>query len=109
MLPNSGKIKRDKNGIRILDNIKTIPATTVERLDVWDKTNGRCFYCGKKLQTKYYHKRNYMTIDHIIPLSKDGPDTLDNKVPSCKSCNFLKGDMELILPAPAPDSEAGGV
>lgn len=34
-----------------------------------------------------------MTIDHIIPKSKGGKDTLDNLQPMYPQCNTLKGDI----------------
>lgn len=38
----------------------------------------------------------HLQIDHITPVSKDGPDTLDNKMFLCGPCNRLKSnDKEL--------------
>lgn len=34
-----------------------------------------------------------ITVDHIIPLSKGGPDTLENKQPMCCICNGKKGNQ----------------
>lgn len=31
-------------------------------------------------------------LDHYIPLSRGGPDALDNLIPLCKSCNASKND-----------------
>jgi 5-methylcytosine-specific restriction endonuclease McrA len=33
-----------------------------------------------------------MTIDHILPRSKGGKDTLENLQPMCSSCNAKKAD-----------------
>lgn len=46
-----------------------------------------CCYCGstEKLQ-----------MDHLIPKSKGGPDTGDNIVWSCRSCNISKRDSDVI-------------
>ncbi len=41
-----------------------------------------CIYCGAKRDLSY---------DHLIPLSRGGPDTPDNLVLACKSCNSSKG------------------
>jgi 5-methylcytosine-specific restriction endonuclease McrA len=37
-------------------------------------------------------KKVLMTVDHIIPLSKGGKNTLENKQPMCVECNQTKGD-----------------
>ena len=53
------------------------------------RDNFKCQYCGKGISL-----RN-ATRDHVIPLSKGGPNTLDNIVASCKACNGLKDNMSL--------------
>lgn len=45
-----------------------------------------CAYCGKPSQR--------LTIDHVIPLSKGGPHTIQNIVPACNPCNSSKKDRE---------------
>lgn len=44
---------------------------------------GRCHYCGTD---------GPMHADHRVPLSRGGPNTIDNIVPSCRSCNSRKHD-----------------
>lgn len=51
------------------------------------RQNGLCAYCGR------HRNRKYMTVDHIIPLSKGGSDSVDNLQCTCKLCNNLKSDM----------------
>ncbi len=46
-----------------------------------------CTYCGRWLTL------DDMTVDHIQPTLRGGPDTLDNTVVSCLACNAKKGDM----------------
>lgn len=46
-----------------------------------------CTYCGAS--------ERYLTVDHVIPLSKGGTDTRDNKVPACKPCNGEKANILL--------------
>lgn len=53
------------------------------------RDNFKCQYCGKGISL-----RN-ATRDHVVPLSKGGPNTLDNIVASCKSCNGIKDNMSL--------------
>lgn len=55
-----------------------------KRLVVYEMMNGRCAYCGKKISL--YE----MTVDHIKPQSKNGPNTIDNMFCTCKKCNETK-------------------
>ena len=63
----------------------------IQRL--WNE-NPNCFYCGLKTNLNY-GKTNWLhaTIDHVIPLSKGGGDTRENRVLACKGCNFAKSNM----------------
>ena len=45
--------------------------------------NDECHYCGE-FATQ---------VDHIVPYSRGGADTLDNLVPACESCNMEKLDF----------------
>jgi len=46
-----------------------------------------CYYCKCNLDD--YSR----TTDHLIPESQGGIRSNSNKVPSCRDCNQLKGDM----------------
>jgi hypothetical protein len=46
------------------------------------KHNNKCLCCGRD-DVK-------LTMDHVIPISKGGPNTIDNIQPLCKSCNCSK-------------------
>lgn len=57
---------------------------------VYDKTNGHCYYCGKRLAFKNYGQlgnHGAWEIDHSKPKSKGGTDYLRNLVPACTFCN----------------------
>lgn len=56
----------------------------------------KCAYCGK---------RRRLTMDHVIPLSKNGGTTANNIVPACQSCNSSKR----VGPPPQPINLALGV
>jgi len=58
--------------------------------EVWAKTGGKCWYCGK--QTNPYDD---FTIDHIIPENQGGDPAGDNAVPCCKSCNSRKSNRSI--------------
>lgn len=49
------------------------------------RTHSRCGYCGKEMPIKD------QTIDHVIPKSKGGDNSLSNLLLSCKTCNSSKG------------------
>jgi 5-methylcytosine-specific restriction endonuclease McrA len=49
----------------------------------------RCWYCGDVLT------RRSVSIDHQVPLSRNGSDEKSNKVLACKSCNNKKDDRDV--------------
>ena len=63
-----------------------------ERQAVHEKTNGHCAYCGCELAYKD------MQVDHVIPLNgwtEQGKDSIENMLPSCRSCNNYKRSSTL--------------
>lgn len=78
-----------------------------QRQAIWDKSGGKCWYCGCDLPQKGWHA------DHVEPIyrmlqydSNRGlhttsechlpkRDNVDNKVPSCASCNINKHTMSV--------------
>jgi len=63
---------------------------------VYDKNDGYCWHCGKKLAWKNYGKRDKRgswEVDHGHPVSRGGTDYLRNLVPACIECNRSKGDL----------------
>jgi len=62
-----------------------IPAD-VERA-VWERDWRQCRYCGTT--------RAALTIDHVVPVCRGGPNTLENLVVCCVSCNSSKGTKTL--------------
>jgi len=57
---------------------------------VWEKTGGRCWYCG--VQTNPF--RDFQ-VDHVIPVSAFGTNDVENLVPSCRKCNHVKANLSL--------------
>jgi hypothetical protein len=47
------------------------------------EVTGQCIYCGST---------NNLSVDHLIPRSRHGPDSGDNAVMACKKCNSSRGD-----------------
>lgn len=56
-------------------------------VDEWNelvkKSKGKCQICGKKEK---------LTKDHIVPLSKGGLNTINNIQPLCRHCNCVKSN-----------------
>jgi hypothetical protein len=62
------------------------------RLQVYNKYDGHCAYCGKKIEYKD------MQLDHLIPrqrerfgkYSEEEIECFENYMPSCRRCNHYK-------------------
>lgn len=76
----------------IMDRYKKLKSVEIEwsssiREWVREMENAsQCIYCGS---------REKLTVDHMIPTSRGGPDHPDNAVMACASCNSSKGDRRL--------------
>ena len=68
--------------------------TPEERKAVYRKTEGHCYMCGEFVDFDAFE------VDHYIPRSHGGPNTLDNLWCSCHTCNRVKGctDPEVFFP-----------
>lgn len=53
------------------------------RWRVWERDDFRCQHCGS---------RRFLSVDHIIPVSKGGRNHLDNYQTLCRACNSAKKD-----------------
>ena len=61
-----------------------------KRAAVWDRTGGRCWYCG--VQTNPW--RDYC-IEHVLPQARGGSHDYENLAPACRTCNLRKKDKTL--------------
>lgn len=52
---------------------------------VYQMLNGHCAYCGNVLDKLNFHA------DHIVSYNKTSDNSLSNLLPSCPSCNMIKG------------------
>lgn len=71
------------------DKLKRKRITKKERIEIYNQYDGRCVYCGTKIDIKN------MQVDHIVPLRKGGKDDLDNMICACRSCNHYKSTLDL--------------
>jgi len=56
------------------------------RENVYIRDNFTCQYCGEKFSQKH------LTLDHVVPASKQGPKSWTNVVAACRSCNQKKAN-----------------
>ena len=56
----------------------------INRIEIFNKYNGHCAYCGKEIEIKD------MQVDHIISKHNGGTDDVENLNPSCRRCNHYK-------------------
>ena len=79
--------------------IERKPIGKEKRAEVWKKTNGHCYYCGCDIDPFIS-----FSIDHLIPHSNGGKDTIDNLFPVCRKCNARKknGTLEDLRRRLAP-------
>lgn len=69
------------------------------KYDLLEEQSGLCFYCQSRLDTRDRSSFDFLTIDHIIPVSvlperKGDPS---NKVAACYLCNKRKSDYIIPL------------
>lgn len=60
----------------------------VDREAIWIEQGRRCKYCGRVL------KRDEITMDHVIPISKTKHHSSANCVVACEECNSEKGNSD---------------
>ena len=58
-----------------------------EKVKIIAKTSNRCAHCGKPLTL------DTMTVEHTLPISKGGSNSLTGLVAICKDCNKEKGSI----------------
>ena len=70
--------------IKSVSDIFQLPAVIVLKNIFW-RDNNQCQYGGR------YFGIKDLTVDHIIPKSRSGPNTWTNLTTSCTKCNQKKG------------------
>jgi 5-methylcytosine-specific restriction endonuclease McrA len=63
---------------------------------IYDKNEGFCWHCGKKLSFINYGRpgeKGAWEVDHSIPVIRGGTGHLNNLVPACVRCNRSKQDL----------------
>ncbi len=55
----------------------------LSRRNIMKRDNNTCQYCGR---------RSDLTLDHVMPRSRNGADSWENLVTACNICNVKKGN-----------------
>ena len=66
--------------------------TKEQRLEIYNKCNGHCAYCGCELP---YNK---MQVDHVVAfnlIQDENTESMSNYLPSCRSCNHYKHTLTI--------------
>jgi hypothetical protein len=82
----------DTRGLKILEKTRTIPLSV--RIKVLSRDNFHCMFCGKSPAIDIGTK---LHIDHIVPFSKGGTNTVENLQTLCEECNLGKSNREIAV------------
>jgi hypothetical protein len=91
IIADSAGFGRNSYGF-VMDRFKKLDSGEIEwstSIREWvheRETPRQCIYCGSTQN---------ITTDHLIPLSRGGPDHPDNAIWSCMTCNSKKGSKRL--------------
>lgn len=81
--PEFEKLRKTKS------NVKSRSINEKVRLQVFKRDNYACVICGKSPAT---HRGITLHLDHKIPFSKGGDNSLDNLRTLCDKCNLVRGN-----------------
>lgn len=65
----------------------------LNKRNVFIRDDHQCQYCGRGANE--LKSKEELTRDHIIPKKRGGPNTWENIVTSCSTCNHKKADLTL--------------
>ena len=86
--------KHDRFIVGMYERCGELSSYTVEEWhEVMFHFNGQCAYCGK-LQKR--GKKNRLSRDHIVPVTKGGYTVKTNIIPCCGTCNRSKNNSMLL-------------
>lgn len=93
------RLRIERPSVIRLTNYNYVPRRTrvVSRKNIFQRDRYSCQYCHKVLGA------GSLTLDHVIPRSRNGPSTWENLVTACYSCNNVKSSRtpaEAGMPVP---------
>lgn len=68
-----------------------------KRKIIFNKSDGRCWYCGDDLRGRKWHADHFYPVKRVNGvMTRPERDVIENLVPACPSCNIMKdtGDTE---------------
>ncbi len=87
--------------IRLLNQVRRpVLSRRLSRREVFTRDGFVCQYCGRSTKA--------LTLDHVVPRVRKGPNTWENVVTACSACNHRKADRTpeeagmRLLSRPAP-------
>lgn len=80
----SRQISRNNYYSRLRNAVGSVSPQEIDNL--FHEQGGVCFYCHKNLTDQPFQ------VDHYIPISKGGTNTIDNIRIACRRCNLSKRD-----------------
>lgn len=94
----ASSVEMGDNRVRTVSDAYTVPSVVrleryiraprrrvvLSKRNILKRDNYQCQYCGQ-VDRK-------MTIDHVVPKKRKGPETWENLVTACATCNARKGD-----------------
>lgn len=66
-----------------------------KRQTIYDKSGGLCWYCGCQLEKGWHADHFYPVVRVSGKMLYPELDSIENKVPSCGSCNMMKSSMNI--------------
>jgi 5-methylcytosine-specific restriction endonuclease McrA len=87
---------RAKNRTKSVKRIKGIQTVKLSADQIVATYGSTCYLCEKEIDVTLVRTSRYgLTVDHVVPLSKGGQDTLENLRPTHWICNIQKSDKSL--------------
>lgn len=91
---NADYNERLKNRLTNEFNVVTPTGLQITKFKLYQQQNGKCMYSGKPLDlNRLFADERYGEIDHIIPFSRCGNDSLNNKALVLTEENQNKGNL----------------
>jgi hypothetical protein len=94
----AGGVDGDLGAAALVRGLMRMSDLSRKRQGVWDKTAGRCWYCGKHLivgKTIGADIKGVFVPDHMLPKCQGGSSDASNLIPACWSCNSRKNGLNV--------------